>query len=98
VALQECFSHPRLGTCFFPNLTPKTETRPIKPFSKSTACVASQECQLQSHPCRLLLFEILIEMLKQSSQNQGENVRVCIKAQTRKRGLISISLSQKKKL
>jgi hypothetical protein len=24
------------------------------------ACVASQECQLQSHPCRLLLFEILI--------------------------------------
>jgi hypothetical protein len=33
---------------------------------------ASQECQLQSHPCRLLLFEILIEMLKQSFQNQGE--------------------------
>jgi hypothetical protein len=31
--------------------------------------VASQECQLQSHPCRLLLFEILIEMLKQSFQN-----------------------------
>jgi hypothetical protein len=28
------------------------------------ACLAGQECQLQSRPCPLLLFEILIEMLK----------------------------------